>query len=429
MSPAAARAFPAQSLPDGFRLIDVPQDRADEFRDVDEFAFGVAEGELVYYKDFATSVDWSRCVGVETTDHRLVAIHASLAFDLPVPGGRVPASGLTFVAVHPTFRRRGLLRAMMARHFSDCVRRNEPVSILTASEPVIYPRFGYQRGNWAVHLTLPAGAALRQIPDAVPVTVDIETASLERHMELASAIQRRAGFGPGARPGWTCDATPGMSRWRFSVIEPSPLAERPRIAIAGRDGVATGFALFRRVKDRLGDAGERVCEVLELVATDASTHRALWSTLTNFDLVQRTTTARLALDDPLLALLKDPVTPKPTITDDLYVRLIDVPAALAARRYAAPLDMVLEVTDPLISRNTGRWRIVGSPFSTRVEHAGLQDADLALDVGDLSSLYLGGMSLMSLFDAGLIDERKHGSVERLAASLAWPRLPGESRGF
>jgi predicted acetyltransferase len=365
---------------------------------------------------------------VENGDGRLVATSSSWAFDIPVPGGRVNAAGLTFVGVRPDFRRRGLLRAMMMRHFADCARRGEPISMLTASESEIYPRFGYGCVNWAVYLEIPKGATLREVPGADGVEVSFETADAQTHGQLCASLHREAGHRDQARPGWTPDATSGWIRWRFTDHPTDCWNEALRMIIARRDGRPTGFATFWRETARMAESIDRVCRVHEIVSLDPPTTRALWSTLTNLDLVGKTLTPLVALDDPLLTLLSNPRAAKPMIEDDLFVRIIDLPTALSARRYSAPVDVVVEVRDPIIGGNNGLWRLEGGTDYARVNRAE-GGADVTVDIRDLSALYLGGKGMAGLVDAGVALEHTRGAAERLSAAMTSYRQPGESRGF
>ena len=140
---AAAGHDGPMSLPPGYRVVEVPESRKDEFIATD----------LLVWADMSASdtlaaapppLDWGRrTAAVEGPDGALAAVHASYAFTLPVPGATVPCSGLTWVGVLPQHRRRGLLSTMIATHFERSLGRGEPVSALFASEPAIYGRFGY----------------------------------------------------------------------------------------------------------------------------------------------------------------------------------------------------------------------------------------------------------------------------------------------
>ncbi len=168
--------------------------------------------------------------------------------------------------------------------------------------------------------------------------------------------------------------------------------------------------------------------VRELVALDAAAARRLWSFVLDLDLTTEVASPMLATDDPITQLLVDTRAARPRVTDNLWVRLLDVPAALSGRRYRAPLDAVLEVRDERLPANTGRWRLVtGAPADdgwapaqvTRTEDA----ADLALDVRELGAAYLGGRSLAALAGAGLVTELRPGAAAAAATAFSSPLAP------
>jgi len=141
----------------------------------------------------------------------------------------------------------------------------------------------------------------------------------------------------------------------------------------------------------------------------------------------------LAADDALLSLLVDPRGTGPRVVDNLWVRLLDVPVALAARRYGAPVDVVLEVTDAHLPANAARWRVrtrataadgdddaFGYPATVTATH---DAADLTLDVRELGAAYLGGRSLAALAGAGLVVEHRPGALLRASSAFGWPVAP------
>ena len=88
---------------------------------------------------------------------------------------------------------------------------------------------------------------------------------------------------------------------------------------------------------------------------DPATHAHLWRYLLGLDLM-RTVSAHRPLPDPLAHLLVDLRHLHATIDDALWVRR-DLPRALGQRAFAAPVDLVLEVTDAVLPANAGRWRV------------------------------------------------------------------------
>jgi predicted acetyltransferase len=118
------------------------------------------------------------------------------------------------------------------------------------------------------------------------------------------------------------------------------------------------------------------------------------------------------VDEPARWRLADPRRLRTThIGDQLWVRLLDLPAALRARRYAADGELVLEVTDALRPRNQGRWRLQGGPDGAACEPTGAEP-DLALDVATLGAAYLGGPRLSVLARAGRVAELTPGALGR-----------------
>lgn len=415
-----------------YRTVGLDDTRRAEVIDLDTWAFPSA---VPPDASLPLPLTWDRTVGVEDPDGNLVALHSSYPFSrFPVPGARLAVAGLTWVGVHPQHRRRGLLTSMIHRHVDDCRTRGEAVSALFAAEMPIYGRFGYGLAAQGTRMTLPRGAALRDVEGADAVELTIEHAVHARHADLVATVHDAAG----TRPGWATRETPEL-REVFLSDPPQARAgaESARIVVARVAGEPRGYALFRRV-DQWEPGGPRgVVKVRELVALDAAVARALWGVLVDLDLMATIETPVLAPDDAIQHLLVDPRAGVPRLVDNVWVRLIDVPTALAARRYAAPVDVVLEVTDTLVPENAGRWRLTAGPsaggsVSTTSDVHGsypahvsrtLDAADLHLDVRELGAVYLGGVSLAALATAGLVHEHAPGALAHAATAFSWPIAP------
>jgi len=397
---------------------DIPQ-----FLDIDQWAFAYDTTEkAVSARNFADGMDWDHVHGVSTgPDAPLAGVYGWLPFLLTVPGGRLPCAGVTAVGVHPLYRRQGCLRAMMQHHLADAAGAGRPVSALFAAEPAIYGRFGYGAASMSMRMTIGRGAALRELPGTHEPRLRMELVDPDRHAEeLAECFESWRSRRPG-----TVDRYGAPHRVAPLLDPPESRhgAETLRVLVAeGRDGgPARGYALFRRKLPEDSYDGGTVL-IRELVAHDPVTARALWRTLLDMDLMDSVSTCRLALDDPIVHLLVDSRAPKPTVKDNLWLRIVDVPAALAGRRYAAPIDTVLEVRDELVGANTGRWHLRGGPLDascTRTQ----APADLAMDVRELASAYLGGHSLAVLAAAGLVEELVPGALAPAATAMGWPVAP------
>lgn len=92
-------------------------------------------------------------------------------------------------------------------------------------------------------------------------------------------------------------------------------------------------------------------------------------------------------------------------------------AALTARGYAAPCDLVLEVRDDRCPWNARRLRLVAEPDGTAMCSPTRRGTDLRLDVRVLAAAYLGARSLRSLVDVAHLEERSAGAVDSLSRAM------------
>ncbi|NUS00879.1 MAG: GNAT family N-acetyltransferase [Kribbellaceae bacterium] len=357
---------------------------------------------------------------VASEDGQLVGHTGTFSHRMSVPGGQLPTAGVTMVGDRPTHRRRGILRDLMRAQLTDVHEAGEPLAALTASEPVIYPRFGYGLASDHQEIVVPkASRALRPVDgiDDVRIRyVDVRE-SLPRCAELRNrlALER-----------------PGMyqhdERWQQYTISPTVVsdlasASKLRCVVAERDGELVGFAHYRTKR-----ADQRYVDVQRVHAVDIAAHAALWRYLLEPDLLSQTHCGMLASDDPLLDLLLDPRAPGAITRDGLWVRPVDVGRALAGRTYAQDVDVVLEIVDDFLPWNAGRWHLSGGTDGASCESTS-RDADLTLDVRDLGAVYLGRPSLARLGRAGLVIEHTPGSLDKTSQAFSTSRLPFLDTGF
>ncbi|MEZ0449148.1 GNAT family N-acetyltransferase [Cellulomonas sp. ICMP 17802] len=413
-------------LPPGYRLVDVSESRKDEFLEVDRLAFAfdtTPETDALVPITF----EWDRAQAVEDPDGGLASVHASYEHQMAVPGATIACSGLTWVGARPDQRRRGLLTAMIESHFARSLARHEPVSALFAAEHAIYGRYGYGSAADDVRVKIARGAALRDVPGTDGLTVRMATADVEKHSALVAEVHGAAGAG---RPGWITRAT---DAWRTRMLVDPPAwrdgGEPLRIAtVHDAAGDVRAYALFRRKENWAEGGPAGTVRVREAAALDAAATHSLWSFLLDLDLTATVEGPMLPVDDALLHLLVDPRAVVPKVNDNLWVRLLDLPVALAGRRYAAPVDVVLEVTDARLPANAGRWRLTtgdrGPDGTWAAEVTRTEDAaDLRLDVRELGAAYLGGRSLAAQARAGLVVEETAGALQSAAAAFLWPVAP------
>ncbi|MFY1578205.1 GNAT family N-acetyltransferase [Verrucosispora sp. WMMD703] len=354
----------------------------------------------------------------------LVATAIAFTRTLGVPGGDLAAAHVSMVGVAPTHRRRGLLTAMMHHQLRQIYdSRREPVAVLWASEGRIYPRFGYGLASQRYHVS--GETTELRLPAPTPgegrLRLDRPT---DRQADLARVYERvRAD-----RPGWSARDD---RWWRYVLVDPQAhrggATERRVVLHEGPDGV-DGYGLFR-TKAEWDDGGPNsLTTVDEVVASTPAGYLAIWRMLLSLDLTRRLAWMRAAVDEPLLRLLDEPRRLNCRLVDALWVRVVDVPAALAARRYATDIDVVIEVADHLLPENTGRWRLRGGPVEATCTPAS-GPADLACDVRCLGELFLGGVTPAALAETGRLRELRPGALTATGPAFTWHRAPSAMEIF
>ena len=409
------------SIPEGYQAVSIDQQRAAEALRVAAFAFAfsVLERDV---DEFSAILPRGRARALEIVDHArgpvgsLAAVHASFAYPTRVPGGRtVPAAGLTWVSVHPGHRRRGLLRAMIDDHFARSLARGEAISTLWASEPEIYQRFGYGHAAPQLRLELSRGVSLRDVDGADDLTVEVESADRERHSPVILSVQARMD-----RPGTILDYTDDMAHDLFLDLDSERIAENieeRRIVIVrdGDDPVA--YALLRRKGDWSAGGPSGTVQVGTWAALTTAAERRLFSVLADFDLMATARVDKVALDAPILHLLKDVRGAKVTLGDNLWLRVLSVPDALEARGYAASCDIAIAVTDAQLPDNQATWRLRVVDGAATVART-VDDPDVSMGIQELGTVYLGGPTVLELWRAGLVTEHREGAVRELSAAMA-----------
>ncbi len=335
-------------------------------------------------------------------------------FEMTIPGGVVPTAGVTVVGTFPTHRRRGVLRSLMRAQLDDVHKRGEPVAALWASEETIYGRFGYGMASLNGSVTVPReGSAFAQ---------PLEPAGRVRLVEAAEALELFPQVWDAVRR-----AIPGMlgrSRdwWEHRILFDSPENRQgggpKRLALLETDGRAEGYAIYRhKFAFREGEPDSELA-VVEAVALDGRPTAEIWRFLLDVDWMVRTTAGLLPVDHQLWQLLATPRRMKMRLGDGLWVRLVDVGAALSARAYAADGAVVFDVRDAFCPWNEGRWKLEGGT-AERTD----ADADLACDVTALGATYLGGFTWAELVRGGRAEELTDGAAARADAIFGTWRAP------
>jgi predicted acetyltransferase len=384
---------------------------ADDFPEiagVDGVSFGVhyAEEELA---DVLTIVDPARFL-VATDAERIVGVTGDYPFTMTAPGGSLDVPGVTWVSVEPTYRRRGVLTALMRRQLQNFAAAGLPAAILTASEAGIYGRFGYGATSQVAKTEINRRrATLAQRGEAGAV-------------ERVSPEQARARF-PAIHDRWRAQTPGALNRtaawWDLLLLDREH--QRNGMSALFHLAHADGYVSYRVKNDwNDGDPGH-LCWLSDYVTVTPEAHAALWQVLLGLDLFGSIQTLRMPVDDPLPYLLTDARQVRlSSVADGLWLRPLDVAALLAGRRYGVEVDAVLEVHDEMFG--DGRYWLRGGPDGATCERTE-RAADVTLPVASLGSVYLGGFRLETLARAGFAAADDPAALARLDRALLADRLP------
>lgn len=402
--------------------------------DVDNAAFffdpNMYPGEVV-----TSHLDWARTFGAtRDSSGELAGVYSSYDMAVTAPGPldtltRVPMAGLTWVSVHPDHRRRSVLHAMISHHFARLHDDGAALGGLHAAEVGIYGRFGYGISSIELDLELERGAVLTapSVADAASrVTTRFVAADSDNVAQTVHELHLRCAestLGAVTRP-------ERMARPEFADL---PLARQGRepwqVLLAHVDGQPMGYAVFSREAKWKDNRAKGTVAVREVAALDPATLLALARRLVDFDLTTSITIHGRGADDPLVWWAGGPRALGVKASDSLWLRLIDVGAALTERGYSNACDIVLDVVDPVCPWNQHAWRLsidvggVGTCMSTA------DRADVRLPVEALGAAYLGSRSLATQAHLGLVTELTPGSLRLLSRAMSSDREPAAAIEF
>ncbi len=359
----------------------------------------------------------------------IVGTASAYSFEMTVPGGTMPTAGVTWVAVQPTHRRRGVLTSMMQQQLSDVRDRGEPLALLLASESNIYERFGYgiavPHEHWEIERNY---AQFTQPVEAPGRVLLVERADARRIFPAvyARAVLQRPGMIARSDPWWDIRLREGK--------EKSDVAQPMFYAVYEDGHDVEGYAIYRPDKSEyerpdkseyeFRDAyGRRTLRVHEQVDVTREANASLWQFLLGIDLISTVLDLNRPIDDALPWMLADPRRLKRRVDDHNWLRLVHVEAALAGRTYARDARLVLDVRDTTCPWNDGRYSLEsGQDGSSHCERT-KDESDLTLDVATLATAFLGATPFSVLGQAGRIDELTAGSLQLADAMFRVDRAP------
>jgi predicted acetyltransferase len=389
-----------------------------------------------YLPDFARRIaiyrrEWDpeRVWGAQV-DGRWIATLATEARRLSVPGSagtteEVVADGVTGVSVSATHRRRGLLTAMLGASQQAARDRGEPVSILIAAEWGIYGRYGYApASDQTDYIYYPRRPHAAIAPSGTGTVRQIEPDEAAGFAATLYDRARRQRVGQIDRPGDWWSRRLGLDGYE------RPAETRPHwIVREGPDG-PDGLLAWRVTGDFEVDGTMGSLEVQDLIAANDDAYRDLWAYLSGIDLIGEISLPAGPVDESARWLTGDGRALRAAHTGDgLWLRLLDVPAALAARRYAVADRLVLDVLDAAPGGyGQGRFALDGGPDGAQCSTT-TESADLQVTQPALAAVYLGGRSLRQVAVAGGVVEVRPGALARADAMLATATAPWNATMF
>jgi predicted acetyltransferase len=398
----------------------VPDEFEAYYRALEDAFAGVARPDEIESERSVTEFDRS-LVAIE--DGRFVGGSSGVSMRIAVPGGDdVAAAGITAVGVKPTHRRRGISTALMRRQLDDVRARGESIAALHASEGSIYGRYGFGIATFTGSMNFEverSGFVRGYRPSG-----RVQLLSREEAMPLMRPVYDRARR---LRPGGL-ELDDRWFEWVFFVGKRDE-DEPPFWAVHESDeGEPDAFAVYKVKHEWPGSVPHLELSVELLLAVTPQAHADMWRFVFDIDLVHRVKAWNRPIDEPLLHLLREPRRLGFHVEDGMWIRLVDVPAALAARGYANDGRVVLEVHDAFCPWNEGRYELSVRDGRATCESSD-RDADIACSVTDLGATYLGGSTLSQLARANLVTEVRPGALDDADAMFGTTVAPWSAVHF
>jgi predicted acetyltransferase len=323
---------------------------------------------------------------------------------MTLPGGALlPAAAVSWISVLPTHRRRGVLTGTMAALHDDARAHGEPVSILTASESLIYGRFGYGVATWRMGASLDRAHArfARELDDPGRVRYLSADEALKVFPPVYEVARRQRAGGVSRPDFWW----PETSAWLAEEFSPTF-----RVVHEQPDGTVDGFSLYGLTSEWHDGIPAKRLTVVDLITLNPNARAALWRFLVGVDLVRTVFAGTLPVDEPLRFMLRDSRRFRVDyVNDGMWVCVHDEERALAARTYTGEDRVVLDVQR--VDGTRGRFEVEGGPDGAQCRST-TATADVVLGQEQLGAVYLGGVSFTELHAAGLVDEERPGGVAR-----------------
>jgi predicted acetyltransferase len=358
-------------------------------------------------------IDPARCLAAFDGDN-IVGCASSVVFEMTVPGGTIPTVGITGVGVVPTHRRRGVNTALMRRQLDDIRDEGFAIAALFASEGGIYGRFGYGLATFDAYVDIETSRSAF-VPGSEGdgrVRLVERDAAKDRYLSIFDESRL-------TRPG----AMRMEPNWFDYEFAEKHFGEERKFFFAfhetGKD--VDGVAVYT-IKHNWSGVPRNEVELYAFDALNSSAYAQMWRFVLDLDLVSKLTAWSRPVDEPLLHLLREPRRLNMRLKDGMWVRLLDIPRALTARRYPHDGRIVFDVRDAFCPWNEGRYALDARAEGATCEQTD-DEAELLLTTNELAAAYLGGSTFSQLHRAGRVSEERAGAIGTADAMFAWDPPP------
>jgi len=378
--------------------------------DVSDTKVGLVEG-VADKERFIAALDGDRIIGTAGV----------FTLRLQLPGGEAPMGGVTWITVMPSHRRQGVMSSMMRLMIDDCHRRGEPLAGLWAAEGAIYGRFGF--GIATVYIGVQAEMGAVGMMSGAPREGSFRLLPVGEGLDLVRPVYDAARR---ARPGFLA-RTPEW--WNGILPRPDKDAkggEAKRLVVFETADGPEAYAIYK-TKAQWNEQGPGgTVTVDEAIGSTATGTREIWRYLFGLDLMRTLKAGRLPEDHPVLLMAAEPRRLGLVMGDGLWLRILDVAAALEARTYGVGGHgrgrLALDLVDDYCPWNAGRWQLDVDDGRARVTRRETP-ADVGLSATELASMLLGTFSATSLAAAGRVRELRPGGLATADELFATPTRP------
>ena len=377
------------------RFTDLTRDQLDAVIDVRNRSFGMGATGDDWRRAAGVLIDGRRLVGVLDDDHDGMVVGAARLLDFRHwwLGRPVPMAGIAGVVVAPEYRGRGVGSTLMRGVLARAHELGSPLTALYPATLPIYRHLGYEFGGGRYRFSF-VTSELRTLGGREVRLRKGGPADAELLLDLVAGIR-------------AANRESGMLIWPVDEIR-EWLTEPAMFCYIADDG----FVVYTWQDGDL--------RVDELVAGSEPTLRALWSVVGSGSSIARSVHAYVGPQDPIHQLLDKEADLRADV-QRWMLRLVDAPAAIAARGWAhgVSLDLPLEIEDPELTHNDGSWSLRVTTDKAELVRAEPVPGALRVTARGLACLY-SGSPLATVRRTGQATGGSVADDARLDAAFAGP---------